>query len=322
MPTPNPRSTPRLGPIAAEPRTAFVDRLRVAGHRWPQAMVAVAASVLGSLLATVFWRFHTGRLGRLRWLVLALAPLPAYVHALAWMAFRSEADKVFRAVAGVNLPVGGFAVTSWVLLMAVLPFAAALALLATESVPRAQIEAAQLVLGDVGVFFRVVLPLAAPILAMGAALVFLITLLDYSVPSLFQMNIYSLEIFTAFNQQREPSHALLTALPILLLSMVVVVGLASTLRRVMQAPPRHAQALARRPVWPAWFRGMQGLAAALLAAQFLVPMVMMLVLIATPAAPQTQTAHGPFRLHARRRRQAVAARDQLLFGALFDRTSA
>ena len=60
--------------------------------------------VVGVLVASVMTRWRFGRASYARWLVLALAPVPAYVHALAWQsAFSRPAIRRGLAWAAGNL---------------------------------------------------------------------------------------------------------------------------------------------------------------------------------------------------------------------------
>ena len=92
---------------------------------------------------------------------------------------------------------------------ALLPVGIGLALISLETVARPLVDAARTSRDDQAVFWRVVLPLAAPLLAAGGGLIFLLNLLDYSVPSLFGVNVYALEIFAEFSSSNQPVRALL-----------------------------------------------------------------------------------------------------------------
>ena len=48
------------------------------------AAVAIAGMLLGILIALRLREWRTGPAARLRWLFLILAPIPPYVHAMAW----------------------------------------------------------------------------------------------------------------------------------------------------------------------------------------------------------------------------------------------
>jgi iron(III) transport system permease protein len=118
--------------------------------------------------------------------------------------------------------------------MALLPIAVGLSLIGFESVEVTMIEAARVVRSDIQVLFRVVLPLMAPILAAGTGILFLLSLVDYSVPSLFGLNVYSLEIFAEYSATNQPHRAFILALPVLFITLVVILFARVALRDAVQ----------------------------------------------------------------------------------------
>jgi iron(III) transport system permease protein len=242
-------------------------------------LVAGAAMGLGLVVASAYWRAGPRWFLRTKWLFVALAPVPAYIHALAWTTFATELARRLRPLVGPGLAFVGPGAAGWVSVMSLLPLALALALLATGGVPRLLREMAQVYQPDGRVLLRVVLPLAAPLLAMGACVLFLLDLLDYSVPSLFQVNVYALEVFVAFSESNEPAEAFVAALPLLLVSLAVVVLIARHLPRAMQAPAHAGLATGWRARWPLPFRLAQGLAVGVMLLAALVPLVSLAALV-------------------------------------------
>ncbi|MFC2000065.1 ABC transporter permease [Chloroflexota bacterium] len=228
------------------------------------ASVAVAGMILGVLAASILWRWHSGLGSRLRWLVLVLAPIPPYVHALAWSS----------AIGTTTSPLlDGWISAWWVQLMALAPIAVGLALIGLESVDPALINAARPARSDIGTLARVALPLAWPIIAAGGGFLFLLSLMDYSVPSLFQMNVYSLEIFAEYSASNEAARSFLLSVPLLIVAVAVVFLAQYGLRNVAQKPAWRVSAWESPPAWPTWFVCLQWLAGGILVAQIAVPLV-------------------------------------------------
>jgi iron(III) transport system permease protein len=258
---------------------------------------AVAATVLGFLAATVLW--HT-RFRRLRWLLLALAPLPPYVHALAWTtAWARWASWTGDAVA----PGGGLAQGAWgaalVLVMTALPLATGLALVALTGLPPELVEAARIAQGDAAALRRVVLPLAAPMLLAAAALLFALLLLDYSVPALFQVEVFALALFADYSAHGSAARAALAALPVVAIAATaVVLALASTRRAAVRLdwrPARRGEP-SRAPVlrWPVAWRFARVVGMVALVAHLLVPAIFLVVGAASPERVATAlTAAAP-----------------------------
>ncbi len=237
---------------------------------------------LGLVLATRLWR--GGWLGAARWFILALAPIPAYVYALTWTTLAGAAGRLLRPLGVRAVPFDGPLAATWVMTLWLLPLALALAMLATESVPRRQVAAARPFRPDLEVLRRIVLPLAGPLLWMGLALLFLLSVLDYSVPSLYQMNVYALEVFVTFSRRNDPAQAFLSAVPLVLVTGLVVLAVARGLRRAAQPVVHEAPFGAAPPAWPRWYRAVQGLALAVLTLQVVAPLATLLVLAGSPAA--------------------------------------
>ena len=236
------------------------------------ALVAAGGMVLGVLAASVLWRWRSGALGCLRWLVL-LAPVPPYIHALAWSSAALALNALLSNAGLPGIAVEGPAVSWWVQLMSLAPLAAGPALVGLESVDPTLIEAARLVRADFEVFKEVVLPLAAPVILAGGGLLFLLSLTDYSVPSLFSVNVYALEIFAEFSATNEPARALLVSAPLLVVAAFVVGASQSAFRNAALVRPRQSAAWAVLRTWPGWLAWLQRLALAVLALQVLVPLV-------------------------------------------------
>ena len=205
--------------------------------------VAAACVVVGTLVATVLVPLRSHRLGLLRWLVLVLAPVPPYVHALAWSTAGTRV-RWWLTDAGVEVgPVPSHVSAWWVETMALLPLAVALALLALETVPDDLVDAARMHLDAPAVWARVVLPLSAPLVLAGGGIVFVLSLLDYTVPALYQVNVYSLAVFAEFSASNDPVRTLIFALPLMGLAAAVVLASQHGLRRVAFRPRRPARSL-------------------------------------------------------------------------------
>ncbi len=203
-------------------------------------VVSLASVVVGALAGSVLWKWDTGLKSRLRWLFLAFIPVPPYIHALSWM----TAFNWVNVGLGVALPTTGWFMTYFVEFMTYLPLGVCLSLVGFIGVDAAMVEAGRLHRPDVDVFTRVVLPLVAPALVAAGGLVFAFSITDYSVPTLFSVNVYSLEIFSDFSATNQAARALVLSLPIVLITLLVLWASQSALRSALQretssrAPPK------------------------------------------------------------------------------------
>lgn len=188
--------------------------------------VTAFATVTGSLAALAFLGWAVGRPRAVtgRGLVATLvgglvlwAITPPYLHALVGM----EAGNGLRAAmrsAGIDVSLpelpGGLA-AGLAQGFALLPLSIASAVVGFLSVGRAEMEVGLMLAPRTRVFRRIVLPLAAPALAVGAAAVFVFSLLDYSTPSLFGRSSYAMEIVAEYGASHAAWRAAVLALPMI-----------------------------------------------------------------------------------------------------------
>lgn len=195
--------------------------------------VAVSATGLG-VAAGLGWLAHAPAGARRAqvWLLASVA-LPPTVPALAF----SRAAGALAAATGV--PTIG---QTWCAAVAqgaaLLPFCTGLAILALGRCDPLLLDAARMHASPSQVLWRVALPLARPTLAAGAMLVFLLSLLDYTIPSIFGVNVYALEIFVVFSATHRVGDALWLGLPLAALALAAVAwGIGVPRQLAQQAGP-------------------------------------------------------------------------------------
>ncbi|MDY0018471.1 MAG: ABC transporter permease subunit [Anaerolineae bacterium] len=234
--------------------------------------VALIDMVLGILIACASWGWDR-RWAWMRWLPLVLIALPPYIHALAWSAIVQQ----LSALLDVPQP-DGLLLSLWVMAMALLPVGIGLALLSLETVARPLVDAARTRQDDLTVLWRVILPLAGPLLAAGAGLIFVLSLMDYSVPSLFGVNVYALEIFAEFSASNQPVRAFLLSMPLLVLAAGGLFAGQVLLRHAAQVPVWGVSPWSTPPRWENGFALCQSIAVALWGAQVLIPLIVLVKL--------------------------------------------
>ena len=237
------------------------------------AAVAISGMLLGILGGSILWRWDTGWRAYMRWVIIVLAPIPPYIHALAWTSAIYTFNNWLQNIGLPALPVQGWITAWWIQLMSLVPIAVGLALVGLKSVEADIIDSARMLRSDLSGLFRIILPLAAPALLAGGGVLFLLSLLDYSVPSLVNLNVYSLEIFAEFSASNQPVRAFLLAFPLLIIALVVILTSLSPLRHAAQSSSWRVSIWKVAPAWPKWFVCMQWLALAVLLSQIVVPLV-------------------------------------------------
>ena len=245
------------------------------------AAVAAAGVILGTLGGSILWRWDEGWRAYLRWLIIVLAPIPPYIHALAWNSLINSVNSLLQGSGFPAIQLQGWIGSWWVQLMALAPIAVGLALVGLKSVEPSMIDAARMMRSDISSLAKVVLPLAAPALMAAGGILFLLSLVDYSVPSLFNLNVYSLEIFAEYSASNEPARALILSFPLLIIAVAVVLASLSPLRNAAQSSSWHIPAWKVAPVWPKWFVSLQWVAVAILAGQIAVPLLSLITAAGT-----------------------------------------
>jgi iron(III) transport system permease protein len=229
-------------------RTAklLLDSLLLAGG------AALLSAILGWLGAVLVW----SKTRRLAWVMVfatfSLAAIPPFLHAFTWF----EANSILRNLLGLDLILGPF--HGWfscllVEVIAYMPFALGCAYLGIHSIPSELVEAGRLQVPDLKVLFGVILPLSTSASLAGTGIIFLLCLLDYSVPSLMQVHVFAMEIFAEYYASGSPERAFLVSLPLIAIGVGLVACLIGPLKSlVVQANLDHTNR--GQPLsWPTWF---------------------------------------------------------------------
>lgn len=246
-------------------------------------IVALAASLAGFLCAafTSKWRSKVGRL--LAWLPLVFLALPPYIHALSWTGLFQQLNVWLSSWRGVTLHLTGWGLAGWVQMLSFLPIAYGIQLIGLLSLESGYIDTARCYIADKKIASRVIFPLTKPFQIVTFVVIFLFSLGDYSIPYLFSVNVYSLEIFTGFSASADLMAALKTALPIMVTAIPLILWMLTLIRQVSLRPGfllDEQEAFFR---WPFWFRILQKVAIVLLLLQLLVPLVVILWLTGSPS---------------------------------------
>ncbi len=145
----------------------------------------------------------------------------------------------------------------WVEIMAYTPIAVGLSLIGFSSVDPALLDAARISRPGLPVFLRIALPLAAPRILAASGLVFVLSLTDYGLPQLFQLNVYALEIFVFFSSGGPVTGTLLLALPMLAITGVVIWLTQDGLRKAVMKPVWGVRSVSPQINLPSWVRNIQ-----------------------------------------------------------------
>ncbi|MCX8061811.1 MAG: hypothetical protein N3D16_04455 [Anaerolineales bacterium] len=227
---------------------------------------------LAILVSTALWRWGQGRWASLCWLLLAFLGVPPYIHALAWSEVLRSVQNLLAFSDGFSAPASGWGVSWWGQSLALLPLAITLTLIGFGAIEGNLVEAALLLQSDWRTFWKIVLPLASPTLRAAGGLIFLFSLLDYSVPLLFQRNVYSLEIFAEYSATNQVERAFFLALPLLLICVLVLLFSLRGIRNIALGRGWGGKEWQNRLSFPHWFTYLQLVALGITALFVFVPL--------------------------------------------------
>lgn len=210
-----------LGPLLAMlPRIEAADwaqlgQTRVLSLLGRTAGLGLSVALLATLIGLPFGFLvaRTDLPGAAAWRTLSVAPLliPTLIQAMTWVVF---------------VEWRGAPATAWILGISYFPLVSLFAARAFERIDRRLEEAARIARGPRGVL-RADLGLVWPAVAAGACLAFAFAINDFGVPDYVssvgrKFNVYADEIFANWNQVKRPGLAVVTALPLVLLSLAVL----------------------------------------------------------------------------------------------------
>lgn len=197
-------------------------RLGLIGNSFLLASLSACGCVAVGVPAAV--GIHNGRLrnSRNRWFFLLLAPVPYYIYALTWMYLVRIMGRMDRRWYAISMT--GLLPCVAVNVMAFLPVVTGVVLIAMEHYDRQQEEIAKLYSPGHRVLMRVVLPAIRPSILAAGILVFVLSVTDFSVPSLFQYQTYTLELFSEYSRGCSLGQIGRLALPLILLVLMLVLA--------------------------------------------------------------------------------------------------
>lgn len=202
---------------------------------------AALSTAIGSPLGITLARVPMRRKDTIRVVLAAPMLLPPYIVALAWTTLGSGASWTYSLPAAIV-----------VLSLVFYPLPMLASELAFRRIDARLEEAALVVAPRRLVLRRIMLPLAAPVIAAASLIVFVLAISDFGVPGLLRVRVYTTEVFTAFAALYDYSRAILLAIPLLVLCAGVGAVAAGTLGGRLVSPRRVTGA--HPPLFDRWGR--------------------------------------------------------------------
>lgn len=210
--------------------------------------LAILTATFALLISLIVFAAVEPALARRRfWPLFFMMPLlvPGHFVAVAWIQWLGFAGTLTHALgpAGTWLPFALYSVPGVALVMAlkIFPLALGFIYIGWRGAGTSAVEAASVLMPPGRLWRRFLGGWMRPWLAAAWLIVFVAALLDYAIPSLMRLHVFSVEIMSAFAVYYKPEVAMALAVPLLLMSLAGAAILGWILSRV-QWP-----VLSRRP---------------------------------------------------------------------------
>lgn len=169
-----------------------------------------------------------------RYYFVLLLPVPFYIYALSWMYFLKVIGLVFPTV--LKFSVKGLGACLFVEILAYYPLVMLFALIGMENMNNDDIKMACVYRDDNAVVFFVILKSIFPCLLAAAGLILLLSLTEFSVPSMFQYNTYTLNLFSVYSRTGDAGLVYRLCLPLSLLLIVPLTWFLNSIDSFGMAP--------------------------------------------------------------------------------------
>ena len=191
---------------------------------------AVLSAGIGLGAALYCWSRRTPIQRFIGVFALITAAIPPYLHALVWLPITAALP---ARGAGPTL---GWFTAGWVQALAMVPFCFGVLTLALADLDIRLLEAGRLLGSDRRLLSRIVLPSVSAAVVASCALIFLLTLPDPSVPSLFSTDTYAMEVYSEFGATHDPVRSILLSTPLAFAGLIALGILSRSWRSVAQRP--------------------------------------------------------------------------------------
>jgi iron(III) transport system permease protein len=202
-------------------------------------VVAAVTAVSGAVLAVVLLHSKSGK----KILAFILPPLlvvPPAIHGIVWTATIMTTGQWLGSHGMDVVRPGGWFAAGFTEVLSFLPISIAVAWAGFVMLDVRLLEAGIIYRTEMIVMAAIAARLAMPVLLSGAGVIFLLSLSDYTIPSLFSVNVYALEIFSTYSTGIHPAAAVFTAAPLVAIIVAVLLVVLKAGRRA------QAMAMSRR----------------------------------------------------------------------------
>lgn len=175
----------------------------------------ILCTVFGAFCALFVWSLSHGTRRKAFYALLICALIPPFIHVHSWIKAVDYLNGIILDISGVGFNFTGTGAVVWTTAFSYLPFTAVLFYLGFMSIPAEVLELTQVEGHPFKVFQRIIIPFTTNYLLIGFIFVFLITVNDYSIASVFGVSVYALELFALYSAGGDIYAIAFTALPLI-----------------------------------------------------------------------------------------------------------
>lgn len=180
-------------------------------------------TVMGAMAALFIWRFKGRTAFNLLAFLLISALIPHFIHVHSWIKTIDFINVMIQDMTPFSPNFTGRGAVIWTTAMTYLPFTAAFCYLGFKSVPAEIIDLIKTEDDPVRSFTGIIMRFCLPFLFTGMIFVFLITINDFAISSVFGVNVYALELFALFSAGGDIHSIALAGLPLLMISVILLI---------------------------------------------------------------------------------------------------
>lgn len=183
------------------------------------ASATVLCCALGVLAALGIWTFFGRWFRQVFIAVLLCALIPPFIHVHSWIKAMDSLNALIGAISGISFNFTGVGAVVWTTAFSYLPFTVSFCLMGLFCIPQDSLDMLKIEIRPKTLFRKCIVPYFLPYVVISALFVFLITMNDYAIPSVFGVNVFALELFSIFSASGNLYSIALSSVPLILLSM-------------------------------------------------------------------------------------------------------
>ncbi len=197
-----------------------------------QAAAALLCCALGLLTALGVWTYFERIIRQAFLAVILCALIPPFIHVHSWIKAMDSLNALIETISGFSPNFSGVGAVIWTTAFSYLPYTLSFCLMGFLGIPREELDLMRMEIRPGTLFRKGVGPHFMPYLLISGLFVFLVTMNDYAIPSVFGVNVFALELFSLFSAGGNLYSIALSSIPLILLSALLLVFFGMTLRRM------------------------------------------------------------------------------------------